>query len=423
LRRVENRACLLNTMIDHHPHHHHQQQQQQQQHTFCNDKISAMQSSSNVFLPSRLTRRGRPRKVFRYLQGLEGTMPESKTDQHRIEQPQRRKNSDDSSHGLQRSIVKSERSGENKRKKVAAACLFCRRSHMTCDEQRPCKRCCHRGIEHLCTNEAEVVLVQPVKRTIKKKKKEKGKKEAKERGVEDEIIKKLEENQNEEQQENFAFSFLSDEGGGDSKRFIGHHHHQSHSSSQTSDFSTMLSYLPDSEGHNTKAMDSLTADELTIGSADVNTFNLTPWTSYIQSANPNPNPSGENNRVVDAQTCTSSPLVVTPTSTPAIALPQLMLQTSPRPTSSSSGASISNAPSPLEELQRLLATIGSTPSPREQQDSTSPLLTPSEYAALRNSSSPHNTAPYAFSSYSTAVPYNTPVMSSTSGFHHVYNGS
>ncbi|KAI8844014.1 zinc cluster transcriptional activator [Chytriomyces cf. hyalinus JEL632] len=41
-----------------------------------------------------------------------------------------------------------------KRKKVSQACVFCRRSHMTCDEGRPCQRCIRRKIAHLCTNEA-----------------------------------------------------------------------------------------------------------------------------------------------------------------------------------------------------------------------------------------------------------------------------
>ncbi|EJD41554.1 hypothetical protein AURDEDRAFT_138619 [Auricularia subglabra TFB-10046 SS5] len=37
-----------------------------------------------------------------------------------------------------------------KRKKVNHACLYCRRSHMTCDEGRPCQRCIKREIGHLC---------------------------------------------------------------------------------------------------------------------------------------------------------------------------------------------------------------------------------------------------------------------------------
>lgn len=37
-----------------------------------------------------------------------------------------------------------------KRKKVSMACIYCRRSHMNCDESRPCKRCIKRNIGHLC---------------------------------------------------------------------------------------------------------------------------------------------------------------------------------------------------------------------------------------------------------------------------------
>lgn len=37
-----------------------------------------------------------------------------------------------------------------KRKKVVIACVYCRRSHMICDEQRPCTRCVKRNIGHLC---------------------------------------------------------------------------------------------------------------------------------------------------------------------------------------------------------------------------------------------------------------------------------
>ena len=41
-----------------------------------------------------------------------------------------------------------------KRRKVNHACLYCRRSHMTCDEGRPCQRCIKREIGHLCHDEA-----------------------------------------------------------------------------------------------------------------------------------------------------------------------------------------------------------------------------------------------------------------------------
>ncbi|KAJ8659961.1 hypothetical protein O0I10_004187 [Lichtheimia ornata] len=40
-----------------------------------------------------------------------------------------------------------------KRRKVTHACVYCRRSHMTCDEGRPCQRCIKRSIGHLCHDE------------------------------------------------------------------------------------------------------------------------------------------------------------------------------------------------------------------------------------------------------------------------------
>jgi len=40
-----------------------------------------------------------------------------------------------------------------RRRKVNQACLYCRRSHMTCDEGRPCQRCIKREIGHLCHDE------------------------------------------------------------------------------------------------------------------------------------------------------------------------------------------------------------------------------------------------------------------------------
>ncbi|KAH4225709.1 hypothetical protein HBI06_111150 [Parastagonospora nodorum] len=40
-----------------------------------------------------------------------------------------------------------------KRRKVNHACIYCRRSHMTCDLDRPCTRCVKRNIGHLCHDE------------------------------------------------------------------------------------------------------------------------------------------------------------------------------------------------------------------------------------------------------------------------------
>lgn len=43
-----------------------------------------------------------------------------------------------------------------KRRKVDHACIYCRRSHMTCDAGRPCQRCIKREIGHLCRDEAKL---------------------------------------------------------------------------------------------------------------------------------------------------------------------------------------------------------------------------------------------------------------------------
>ncbi|KAM0789461.1 hypothetical protein ACM66B_000283 [Microbotryomycetes sp. NB124-2] len=42
---------------------------------------------------------------------------------------------------------------KQRRSKVAEACKFCRRSHMSCDAGRPCSRCIKRDIAHLCRDE------------------------------------------------------------------------------------------------------------------------------------------------------------------------------------------------------------------------------------------------------------------------------
>ncbi|PVU91898.1 hypothetical protein BB560_006097 [Smittium megazygosporum] len=47
---------------------------------------------------------------------------------------------------------------KGKRKKVQRACVYCRRSHMTCDVGRPCQRCIKRDIPHLCRDESDTVV-------------------------------------------------------------------------------------------------------------------------------------------------------------------------------------------------------------------------------------------------------------------------
>lgn len=48
-----------------------------------------------------------------------------------------------------------------RRSKVAEACRFCRRSHMSCDAGRPCSRCVKRDIAHLCRDEPISSLSAP----------------------------------------------------------------------------------------------------------------------------------------------------------------------------------------------------------------------------------------------------------------------
>ncbi|KAJ3165958.1 hypothetical protein HDU88_003833 [Geranomyces variabilis] len=45
--------------------------------------------------------------------------------------------------------------GSLPRRKVSHACLYCRRSHMTCDDGRPCQRCIKRKIAHLCHDDRQ----------------------------------------------------------------------------------------------------------------------------------------------------------------------------------------------------------------------------------------------------------------------------
>lgn len=51
---------------------------------------------------------------------------------------------------------------EKRRKKNSRSCVFCRRSHLICDDQRPCARCIKRDIAHLCTDEALSSSATPI---------------------------------------------------------------------------------------------------------------------------------------------------------------------------------------------------------------------------------------------------------------------
>jgi len=53
---------------------------------------------------------------------------------------------------------------KEKRKKVSRACILCRRSHLSCDNKRPCSRCIAKGVPNLC-KDAPRKLTNPLKCT------------------------------------------------------------------------------------------------------------------------------------------------------------------------------------------------------------------------------------------------------------------
>ncbi|PWN41462.1 hypothetical protein IE81DRAFT_173068 [Ceraceosorus guamensis] len=109
-----------------------------------------------------LTRRGRPRKLFRYLKDL-GEVPGvdlrpvsayDPKDGSSVpcSPPKRGASLVDDGNGLKRRRIK----------KVAKACVFCKRSHMTCDDERPCRRCHKRGIAHMCADEEPIATAAAI---------------------------------------------------------------------------------------------------------------------------------------------------------------------------------------------------------------------------------------------------------------------
>ncbi|KAH8927638.1 hypothetical protein BT69DRAFT_1347156 [Atractiella rhizophila] len=55
--------------------------------------------------------------------------------------------------GMKKKPSAASSAGGGKRKKVSKACIFCKRSHMYCNETRPCERCIKREIGHLCRDD------------------------------------------------------------------------------------------------------------------------------------------------------------------------------------------------------------------------------------------------------------------------------
>ena len=327
-------------------------------------------------LQPRLTRRGRPRKIFRYLEGLEGSLSSSTAPTlHTTAVAQ----------AAASSLFSTEDKRGKKRRKVSTACVFCRRSHMMCDDQRPCKRCCHRGIGHLCADGTAVVASQTSGECSKQTK-----------SILDTSIPSG--NRSDDDDSNDSTS------GSDAESSLHSHRHSVNQArrdqqiglpskahdgtssedsserghqSKRSDVSVLLSYLQEaSEEPSHEAAPGEPAEPP----------HLSSWTHFIrgevdvagstamQQHDPSPTPF------------TSQ---VVPTSMAAISLPQLLFHKSPphRPATSSPAASVPD-PHPLEELQRLLATLGGAPlSPSSDDHPGSTLLTPSEYAALRRFSS------------------------------------
>ncbi|KAI7869007.1 hypothetical protein BDF14DRAFT_1723387 [Spinellus fusiger] len=63
--------------------------------------------------------------------------------------------------------AKKKRTGP-KRRKVTHACVYCRRSHMTCDDgSRPCQRCIKRSIGHMCHDEPKHANTPQTGQTVK----------------------------------------------------------------------------------------------------------------------------------------------------------------------------------------------------------------------------------------------------------------
>jgi transcription activator of gluconeogenesis len=63
----------------------------------------------------------------------------------------RRKVNHGKTHSVQNTAVGRTLANRN----MNTACLYCRRSHMTCDSSRPCARCVKRNIGHLCHDEVK----------------------------------------------------------------------------------------------------------------------------------------------------------------------------------------------------------------------------------------------------------------------------
>ena len=296
---------------------------------------------SAVF-PLQVTRRGRPRKVFRYLDGVHDWLLRMKLE--------------GDSEGNERACqnaVKSplvKQTGK-RRKKVSTACVFYRRSHMMCDEQRPCKRCSRRGIGLLCSNDSGNTAPNGSK--------------TREKGFPDD-----------EKVGSVAGSVV---GPRDREQMAGKELDATHGKTLSGGIagtigldclSTMLMYLQE-------AAQERGSDQATAPNVAENTFSMALWTSFIQATLSREGPLQPGPSIGDAKEEAAATL------TPTISVSQLRLCQPLLPKCGQTPLT----PISLENLQRLLATMGPSPSPL-QEKAGSPLLTPFGYAALRRASSP-----------------------------------
>ncbi|SOV07828.1 related to RDS2 - Regulator of drug sensitivity [Ustilago sp. UG-2017a] len=101
-------------------------------------------SSSTASAPQQATRKRK--KQFKYMLELDGADASKPSSSGAADD-------DDGEHFDQLGAAEGSAAAPQRkesRKKVKKACVFCKRSHMPCEEARPCKRCVKRGISHLC---------------------------------------------------------------------------------------------------------------------------------------------------------------------------------------------------------------------------------------------------------------------------------
>lgn len=109
------------------------------------DSSSFGGASSSSSRPVQATRKRK--KQFKYLLDQDEADPGRSSNVNSAEQGQ---DTNSPEHQYVAEGSSSVHQQKESRKKVKKACVFCKRSHMPCEEARPCKRCVKRGISHLC---------------------------------------------------------------------------------------------------------------------------------------------------------------------------------------------------------------------------------------------------------------------------------